>query len=159
MSWMRRSFGTLVTLAMALIAGCAKSPPGNPVAQDRVNRVPPPGLLLGRFDDDYGGVHEVLPAEWRQGMRARYRILEWHVADRYLLAVNDSGNPSDPGRFTRIDWITLGDMPSYTWAFCFSAYKAATLAEARATRVARPETPRTGCNGFPYSRLRPSAKE
>ncbi len=145
----------LAVLAAITIDGCTNPPPGDPVARDGASG-DPPSFLLGRFDDDYGGVHEVLPDEWRQGTSARYRIVEWNTAERYLLAVNDSANSSDPGRFTRIDWVTLTGMPPYTWAFCFSAYKASSLDEARSTRIARPETPRTGCNGFPYSRLRPS---
>ena len=35
-----------------------------------------------------------------------------------------------------------------------TAYEAPTADSAEATRTARPETPRTGCNGYPYSRMK-----
>jgi hypothetical protein len=34
-----------------------------------------------------------------------------------------------------------------------SAYQAPTADSAEATRIARPDTPRTGCNGYPFSRM------
>ena len=33
-------------------------------------------------------------------------------------------------------------------------YEAPTADSAEATRTAMPETPRTGCNGYPYSRMK-----
>ena len=122
-------------------------------ARDHAFEVPPPPVPVGRFVDDYGGRHEVLPDEWRQGTTARYRIVAWQPIARYLLARNDSSNANDPGRYTRIDWIAL-DTPPYTWAFCFSTWNATTLAAAESVTVVKPDTPRTGCNGFPFSRLR-----
>jgi hypothetical protein len=114
-----------------------------------------PPLPLGRFGDDYGGTHVVSPTTWQQGNSARYSIVAWQPAERYLIAQNDSLNPSAPGRWTRIDWVPLDGMMPWTWAFCFAAYDAPSADSAEATRVARAATPRTGCNGFPYSRLRP----
>jgi hypothetical protein len=110
----------------------------------------------GRFIDDYNGSHEVTDSIWHQGRGAVYRIVKWDSAARYVIAQNGAANPSDPLKWTRIDWIYLDGMPPYTWAFCFSAFNAPTADSAEATRVARPDTPRTGCNGFPYSRLKPA---
>lgn len=75
-------------------------------------------------------------------------------ARRYLIAWNDSSNATAPGLWTRIDWIPLSGMPPYAWAFCLSAYEAPSRAAAEATAIARPDTPRTGCNGYPFSRMR-----
>lgn len=104
--------------------------------------------------DDYGGAHAITPELWVQSPRNSYHVMRWDPAGQYLIAVNDSANASAPGRWTRIDWMELRDMAPYTWAFCLSAYDAATEAEAEATTVAERATPRTGCNGYPFSRMR-----
>lgn len=76
------------------------------------------------------------------------------VAGQYLIARNDEGNPGDVGRWTRIDWAPLSGMAPYTWAFCLSAYDAATAGAAEATQTARRDNLRTGCGGFPFSRMK-----
>ena len=113
-----------------------------------------PALLLGDFVDDYGIAHRIDTREWRQLPNARYRIVRWDTDGHYLIARNDDDNPADAGRWTRIDWLALPGMPPYEWAFCFSAYAAPTQAEAERTTIARRDTPRTGCNGHPFSRMR-----
>lgn len=138
------------TSVVALLA-CAAAAGG--CASLAARRAPPPSLL-GAFDDDYGGRHTVSRTEWRQGTKARYAIVEWAPTERYLIARNTDDHPTAPGKWTRIDWVTLDGMAPWTWAFCFSAYDAPSRDSAAATRVAKPETPRTGCNGFPYSRLK-----
>lgn len=114
----------------------------------------PPALLLGDFIDDYGIAHRISADEWRQLPNARYRIVRWNADGQYLIARNDERNPADPGRWTRIDWLALPGMPPYAWAFCLSAYAAETQAEAERTAIARRDTPKTGCNGYPFSRMR-----
>ena len=136
----------MLGVALASALGCLQTNRGpGPV-------VPP--FPTGAFEDDYGGRHTVSATTWEQGASARYRILRWNAEARYLIAQNDSANPSDGGKWTRIDWIPLTGMPPYTWAFCFSAWNAESAEAAEAVRIARPDTPRTGCNGFPYSRLK-----
>ena len=114
----------------------------------------PPALLLGDFIDDYGIAHRIDTREWRQLPNARYRIVRWDTDGHYLIARNDDDNPADAGRWTRIDWLALPGMPPYEWAFCFSAYAAPTQADAERTAIARRDTPRIGCNGHPFSRMR-----
>ena len=114
----------------------------------------PPALLLGDFVDDYGIAHRIDTREWRQLPNARYRIVRWDIDGHYLIARNDDDNPADAGRWTRIDWLALPGMPPYEWAFCFSAYAAPTQADAERTAIARRDTPRIGCNGHPFSRMR-----
>jgi hypothetical protein len=121
---------------------------------NRAPEVPAP-LVLGRFVDDYGNRYEISDRTWLQLPGARYHVRVWKPAEQYLVAQNDSANRGDPGRWTRIDWLRLTDMAPYTWAFCMSAYNAPTREAAAAAAVARRETPRTGCNGFPFSRMRP----
>jgi hypothetical protein len=110
--------------------------------------------LLGDFQDDYGSSYRISAVEWLHMPNARYRVVDWFPSRRYLIAQNDEHNKNAPGKWTRIDWVTLDGMAPYTWAFCLSAYDAPTREAAEATAIARPETPRTGCNGFPFSRMR-----
>jgi hypothetical protein len=84
----------------------------------------------------------------------RFHIRTWHSDKGYLIAQNDTTNRYAPGKWTRIDWVKLEGMPPWEWAFCLTAYEASTADSAEATRVAHPETPRTGCNGYPYSRMK-----
>jgi hypothetical protein len=113
-----------------------------------------PVTQLGEFADDYGIRYRITESEWTQLPRARYHIVKWAPAAGYLVARNDPANPSDGGLWTRIDWVPLTGMPPYEWAFCLSVYKAPTQAAAETSSVARKDTPRTGCNGHPFSRMR-----
>ncbi len=113
-------------------------------------------MVLGLFEDDYGSQYTITDTLWSQGTEARYRVIAWHPDAQYVVAVNDTANPGDGGRFTRIDWMPLGGMPPWGWAYCYSAYNAPTAAAAESTTVANRATPRTGCNGFPFSRMRPA---
>lgn len=116
-----------------------------------------PAFLLGSFVDDYDNRYAISADVWLQHPGTRYHVTEWNPAERYLIARNagnDAGNDSNTYLWTRIDWVELDGMAPYSWAFCYSAFDAPSAAAAEATRVARPETPRTGCNGYPYSRMR-----
>ena|SRR6478672_3307450 len=140
----------LLMPVLAWLAGCA-------LHADATRDPPlgaPPAMLLGDFVDDYGIGHRVGSAEWLQRPETRYRVVAWHPDAQYLVARNDAGNRADPGKWTRIDWIALPGMPPYEWAFCLSAWDAATQAQAEATDIARRDTPKTGCNGYPFSRMR-----
>lgn len=110
-------------------------------------------MVLGLFEDDYGGRHEVTRAEWRQGARSRYRIVAWVPDSGFLVAQNMADHPSAPGKWSRIDWVALPGMPPWEWAFCFTAYDAPTEAAARAATADR-TAPRTGCNKYPFSRMK-----
>lgn len=114
-------------------------------------------MILGQFEDDYGGSHSVSATTWTQGASTRYHVIRWVPHEQYLIAHNDSANRSDGGKWTRIDWLPLLGMPPYEWAFCFSAYNAPTPEAAESARMAQRETPRTGCNGFPFSRMKRAA--
>jgi hypothetical protein len=118
-----------------------------------------PALLLGRFVDDYGSQYDITSTTWRQGAHAEYSIEKWNAAGGYLIAQNAQTNPSDAGLWTRIDWVRLDGMAPYTWAYCYSAYKAPTAAAAESVSIARRATLKTGCNGYPFSRMRPVALE
>ena len=133
-------------MCFVAVAACASTSPPQQASA--------PADMLGEFLDDYGVRYRVTPTEWTQLPRARYHVLKWNVAGRYLIAQNDSGNASDPGLWTRIDWVDLPEMPPFRWGFCYSEYRAPSAAVADTISVARRETPRTGCNGFPFSRMK-----
>ena len=119
----------------------------------------PPSFLTGSFLDDYGNGFTISATEWLQQPHGRFRITKWVPAERYLIAQNDSVNTHAAGKWTRIDWVTLDSMAPWEWAFCLSAYEAPTADSAEATRIARPGTPRTGCNGYPFSRMKRVVRE
>jgi hypothetical protein len=131
-----------------LIASCARAPQP---AQPQSGQAQPPAFAIGEFLDDYGERHTVSATEWIQQPRNHFHIIRWVPAGHYLIAHNDPANPDDAGLWTRIDWVELSGMPPYQWAFCFSAYKAPSAAVAETVSVAKPEMPRTGCNGFPFT--------
>jgi len=114
-----------------------------------------PLLLLGQYQDDYGIAYTIEEDVWHQHPDTKYRIVHWFPEAQYLVAQNDSSNPSDGGLWTRIDWLELTDMPPYKWAFCLSAYNASSAEEAAKVDIAQRETPLTGCNGYPFSRMQP----
>lgn len=135
------------TLGVALLAGCASVPtPG-------VMHSPPPEIL-GAFEDDYGSSFRIQPGAWHHGSHSTYDVVEWNVAEQYLVARNAARNRSAPGLWTRIDWMPLQNMAPYTWAYCLSAYEAPTRAAAAETRIADRNVPKTGCNGHPFSRMK-----
>jgi hypothetical protein len=111
-----------------------------------------PAMVLGTFTDDYGSQYAISPTQWHQGKGA-YRIVKVNAAAMYLIAQNDS-NTTDRGKWTRIDWVPLAGMPPWEWAYCYGAFDAPSLVAAEAVTVARRESPRTGCNGFPFSRMK-----
>lgn len=114
----------------------------------------PPADLLGAFEDDYGGVYQITTETWRHGATAAYDIVAWHADSQYVVARNAPGNRSAPNRWTRIDWMSLTSMQPYLWAFCFTAYDAPSREAAEKTPAAVRATPRSGCNGFPFSRMK-----
>ncbi len=134
-----------------LLAGCAAAsrPTGGGAGA--------PPLVLGEFRDDYDGGFTISDSVWLQQPRNRFRVVAWHEAQQYLIAHNSSDSPTAPNRWTRIDWMVLDGMPPYTWAFCLTAYQAPTRKDAEATPAADRATPKTGCNGYPFSRMQRSA--
>ncbi len=146
---------TSLILALAALAiACSRNPEPELLAAstDSIWRLP--NYTIGDFDDDYGSHHTISTSEWIQHPANRYRIVRWHYERNFLIAQNDSANPSAPGKWTRIDWVRLQGMAPYEWAFCFSSFDALSAQAAESVTVARPATPRTGCNGYPYTRMR-----
>ncbi len=132
-----------------LVAGCA-----TPAAVESNSNGNPPSFLQGEFEDDYGIKYSIDRNEWRQLPYAKYHIFKWAANDQYLIARNDEANPGEAGLWTRIDWVELSGMPPFEWGVCISAYDATTAEAAESVDFVKRETPRTGCNGHPFSRMR-----
>ena len=145
-----RLLSALVVSAAASVSGCggARSAVTNSAHVSQA-----PAALLGAFTDDYGGRYRITSTAWQHGTRNRYDVVAWYPDSQFVIARNAETNPTDGGMWTRIDWMPLEGMAPYTWAFCLSAYKAPTREAAQATQVANRGTPRTGCSGFPFSRM------
>jgi hypothetical protein len=149
----------LAALALPILLSCAAPPGGDipePGSREPGAATPTtaPADLLGTFEDDYGIRYTISPSSWRQGSGIEYHVVAWDPAGRSLIARNDEANPSGGGRWTRIDWVRLEDMAPWTWAYCMTVYDAATRDAAGSAPAADRASPRTGCNGFPFSRMR-----
>jgi len=141
------------------IAVCAAGGlPDSVRAQTRASRSDVPPGLLGAFVDDYGIRYMVSEQLWGQGTTAHFEIVEWNVSDQFLLARNAEANPTEAGLWTRVDWVWLVTEPEapveYAWAFCYAVYDAESESAARAADPSGRDTPMTGCNGFPFSRMK-----
>ena len=112
-----------------------------------------PAMLIGEFRDDYRGRFTISDSVWFQRPRNRFRVVAWHPEAQFLIAQNAADDPTAPNLWTRIDWISLTDQGQYAWGFCLTAYKASSREAAIATAPAQRTTPRTGCNGFPFTRM------
>jgi hypothetical protein len=135
---------TLFTICLACSGG----------AHDERGTAGAPTDLLGIFQDDYGIEYTITPSLWQQGTNTAYHIVHWDSADQSVVARNDDANPADGGKWTRIDWMELDDMAPYAWAYCLTVYAAESREEAEAAEPPHRATPRTGCGGFPFSRMR-----
>ena len=136
----------ILPVALLGLCGC--------VHIDAHDNATPPQMMIGEFVDDYDIAYRISAQEWQQLPNTRYRVVRWNPEAQYVIAQNDASNASDAGLWTRIDWIALPGMPPYEWAFCLSAYAAPTQDDAERTTIARRDQPKTGCNGFPFSRMR-----
>lgn len=115
-----------------------------------------PEWMKGEFTDDYEIGYTINDSMFIMKNAAIYHIIDYNPAAAYILAQNDSGNKSDKGLFTRIDFMTLSNMQSFKWAYCFQVYNA--ISKEAAIQAARADTlnPKKGCNGYPFSRMRRS---
>lgn len=119
-------------------------------------QVAPPAMVVGTFKDDYNTSHTITAARWMHGSAATYDIVEWHPEQKFFIARNGPANPTDPGKWSRVDWVEIpasAGQVNYEWAYCMSAYDSPTIDAARAAAIAKRDTPRTGCNGFPFTRM------
>jgi hypothetical protein len=145
--------GTLCLLFIAALTFTACS------SSKEVGKQNPEGLridsrLIGQFEDDYGIRYSISEQIWQQHPGSIYHIEYWDSDDQYVIAQNDEITSANPGKWTRIDWTPLENMAPYEWGFCLTVYDAPTATAAAAVIPALSDTPLTGCNGFPFSRMK-----
>ncbi len=145
-SLLRRALSDWGVLAVVLLAMSC----GRRVA------APIPTALQGTFVDDYGTRHTIDDSLWQHGTANRYRVIEWNATARFLIARNDTSNVADGGRYDRIDWVILPGDDGWMWAFCLATWNAPSATAARAVTRADTANPRSGCGGYPFTRMRRS---
>lgn len=142
----RRPIPYLALLAATFFGGCATT-----------NLSPTSGapeFIIGQFEDDYGIRYAIDKRDWVQLPHATYHVVEWNPSAQFLIARNDSDNPTEPNLFTRIDWIELAASSEFPWAYCYSVYAAQSASDAKQQATIDRNTPLTGCNGYPFSRMK-----
>ena len=124
-------------------------------ADAQLVRGDPPPFMLGHFVDDYGIPYSITRDAWVQGRAGRYTVVEWDPEARWALLRSGSASASGSEVWTRIDWVELGGPgQEYPWAYCYGAYDQPDAEAARSAPASRRDSPRTGCNGFPFSRMK-----
>ncbi|MFV1883664.1 MAG: hypothetical protein ACMZ7B_04200 [Balneola sp.] len=113
-----------------------------------------PGFLIGDFEDDYGVTYAIRDSVFMMEDHTKIHILDWNLDGQLFVGKNDSSNIYDPLLYSRIDWMKFENMGEFEWGFCLSAYNEISLDSARAVSVVNRENPKTGCNGYPFSRMK-----
>jgi len=113
-----------------------------------------PQFLKGKFIDDYGIQYTISDSLWFQQPNAKYHIIRCNEKEGYLIVRNGANNKSNPGMYSRIDYMTFEGMDPWKWGFCLSVYDAKTDSSAEKGYKADKLNPRKGCNGFPFSRMK-----
>ncbi len=122
------------------------------IPQDKITSVP--DYLSGTFEDDYGITYSISDSLFAMGDHTRIYIKEWNFEEQFFVGQNDSSNIYDPLLYSRVDWMEFENMNEFEWGFCMSAYNEPTLDSARVINTVNRETPRTGCSGYPFSRMK-----
>ena len=115
-----------------------------------------PKDLVGSFIDDYDIAYTITNDIWIQHPGIQYQIIQYNESGQFIIAQNDKNNPTDPNLFTRIDLMRFSGMAPFTWGFCLTDYKAVSFKKAVLSLPSDRANPRSGCNGFPFSRMKRS---
>ncbi len=104
------------------------------------------------IDENYNTPVSNSTSLWNTG-GSKFHVIETDIVNDYLIALNDSGNQWNPGKYSRFDWIadTSGDI-----YYCQSAYKEDTAEEARMFVPERDDpSANNSCGQFTWSKLVP----
>ena len=146
--------GIILYCTSALFIGCSDTPEAGRADATAQNSAPT--LIRGSFEDDYDITYSITDSSWQQHPAPPMSVVEWDTAAQYVIVRNAKTDSLPSQQFTRIDWLALDGFPPYTWAYCYTIYDAETVAQARNADPAVRDTPRNGCNGFPFSRMQPA---
>jgi hypothetical protein len=113
-----------------------------------------PAIFKGKFTDDYGIKYTITDSLWTQHPRTKFHVIKWNIKEQYLIARNDLTNPGEGGLYTRIDFMQFNKMEPWLWGYCLSVYNASSDKDAEEKGHTDRDHPKTGCNGFPFSRMK-----
>lgn len=145
-----------LVISIFIMSGISFSTTGGNTAQresasDFSDTIP---FVLGNFTDDYGIQYTINDTLWVQHPSIRYHIIRWNKKEHYFIAKNDDKNPTEPGLYTRIDYMQFENMKPYLWGFCLTVYDAQNDSIAEFSVKPDRINPKKGCNGYPFSRMR-----
>ena len=113
-----------------------------------------PDFITGDFEDDYGITYSISDSVFEMGDHTKIYILDWDLEEQFFVGQNDSSNIYDPLLYSRIDWMKFEQTGEFEWGFCMSAYNETTFDSTKSVESVNREAPKTGCNGYPFSRMR-----
>jgi hypothetical protein len=114
-----------------------------------------PSFMKGKYMDDYGIKYDINEQLWWQKENAKYNVVSWNQEQQFIVLKNDQNNKSEPNLYTRIDYMRFQNMAPFTWGYCYTVYNAATDSIAGNAVAADRLNPKKGCNGYPFSRMKP----
>ena len=107
-------------------------------------------FIFGDFTDDYGINYSISSETWIQYPEFKLNILKIDSSEMFVLGYN----PID-STYTKIDYMPFENQSPFTWGFCYTTYDKKDQDEAISENPADRSAPKTGCNGFPFSRMEP----
>ncbi|HWR32886.1 MAG TPA: hypothetical protein VN451_05150 [Chitinophagaceae bacterium] len=113
-----------------------------------------PRWMKGNFSDDYDIRYTISDTMFSMDGLAKYHILSLNEKEQFLFVRNDTSNKTDKGLFTRLDYMRFTGMEPYTWGYCFTVYNAMDSMTAIRKKAADRNNPKSGCNGYPFSRMK-----
>ncbi len=136
----------LIPLLFLVLLSCS-------VPEDKTSTVIPE-FLTGDFEDDYGITYSISDSVFMMEEHTKIHIRNWNLDEQFFVGQNDSSNIYDPLLYSRIDWMPFEDMGEFKWGFCMSGYNEVSLDSARSIQTADRDNPKSGCNGYPFSRMK-----
>ncbi len=117
-----------------------------------------PAMVVGTFDDDYGGHHVIDGKVWTMGKKTVFHLVQFDVANNVVFTHNAPENEHDGNTYSRIDYVKLEGMAPWEWGYCMTTWNSKTFEEAMAAKSANRADLMKGCGGHPFSRMKRSPK-
>lgn len=105
----------------------------------------------GDYEDDFGYTFSLNSYRWTNGSGSFFSISQYDEQLGWIVAQNDSSNSWSPNLWSKFDLTSDTDGEMY---FCQSTYDAMDEQTALDALSAATDNLTTGCNGFPWSKMR-----
>ena len=109
----------------------------------------PPTYMRGNFTDDYDIKYSISDTSWIQYPDFEMSVVTIDTIEMFIL-----GYDTEDSTYTKVDYMPFQNQGDYTWGFCYTTYEKENQADALSAASANRDTPKTGCNGFPFSRMK-----